>query len=127
MAGKTYLLDKEFEAGASAVVKFRIVKRDTADDLVIHAAAVGDAMFGVAQHDAAIGARVRLNMYGIVEVEFGGTITQGDQITSDASGRAVVAAPALGVNNRVIGIAMVSGVLNDIGTVMLYPGQIQGS
>lgn len=126
MSGATYLLDKEFTAGQTAVVKHRIVKRDTADDLVIHAAAVGDAMFGIAQHAAAIGERVRARLYGISEVEFGGTITQGELLTSDANGKAVAAAPAAGVNNRVIGIAMVSGVDGDIGSVALFPGQIQG-
>ena len=125
--GPTYLLDKDADAGTAAVNKHRIVKRDAADDQVIHAAAVGDAMWGVAQHDAAIGKRVRLRIYGVSEVEYGGTVTQGDQLTSDANGKAVAAAPAAGVNNRTIGIAAVSGVTGDIGSVTLYPGQIQGA
>ena len=127
MDGKTYLLDKEFEAVATAVVKHRIVKVGASDDLVIHAAAVGDAMFGVVQHDAAIGARARVALYGITEIEYGGTISQGDLLTSDATGKAVAAAPILGVNNSVIGRAMKSGVVGDIGAVILFPGQIQGA
>ncbi|MBW7997518.1 MAG: DUF2190 family protein [Candidatus Glassbacteria bacterium] len=127
MSGATYLLDKEYEAGASAVTKYRIVKRDTADGLVIIAAAVGDAMFGVAQHGAAIGARVRARLAGISEVELGGTVTQGELVTSDATGRAVAAAPTIGVNNRIIGVAMSSGVVGDIASVLVAPGQIQGS
>lgn len=121
------MLDKEFEAGAAAVVKWRIAKRDTADDLVIHGAAVGDSLLGVIQHNAAIGEQVRLRLAGISDVELGGTVTQGDQLTSDANGKAVKAAPAAGVNNRVIGIAMISGVVGDIGSVLIQPGQIQGA
>ncbi len=43
-----------------------------------------------------------------------------------ASGRAVTAAPAGGVNNRVIGIAMVSGVVGDIGQMIVSQGSVQG-
>jgi hypothetical protein len=47
-------------------------------------------------------------------------------LTTDSSGRAVTAAPAAGVNNGVIGVAFVSGVLGDIGSVILSQGRIQG-
>jgi hypothetical protein len=35
--------------------------------------------------------------------------------------------PATGVNNRVIGIAMVSGVSGDLGSVLIAPGSLQGA
>lgn len=120
-------LTKNFNAGA-AIARFRIVKFGTSDTEVVQADAVGDALIGIADSlgaDAA-GEPVDVIMGGIAEVEFGGTITRGDLLTTDADGRAVAAAPASGANNSVIGRAAVSGVSGDIGSVILAPGQIQG-
>jgi len=39
----------------------------------------------------------------------------------------LAAAPASGVNNGIIGIAMVSGVSGDIGTVLLAQSTLQGA
>ena len=121
------ILTKNFIAGA-AVTKRRIVKFGADDDHVILAAAVGDAILGVAERlDVAVDKRIDVVVSGIAEVEYGGAVTRGDLLTTDATGQAVVAGPAAGVNNRVIGIAMVSGVAQDIGTVLVQPGQIQGA
>lgn len=120
------LLTKNFIAGA-AVTKRRIVKLGADDDHVIQGAAVADALIGVAAElDAAADERIDVHIAGAVEVEYGGAVTRGDPITSDATGRAVVAAPVAGVNNSVIGRAMNSGVLGDIGAVLISPGRIQG-
>ncbi|MGH8568782.1 MAG: DUF2190 domain-containing protein, partial [Gammaproteobacteria bacterium] len=70
--------------------------------------------------------RVECALAGTAEVEYGGTVTRGGLLTADSVGRAIAAAPAAGVNNRIIGIALVSGVISDIGLVQLAPGQIQG-
>ena len=43
-----------------------------------------------------------------------------------ANGQGVTAAPAAGVNNRVIGIAIVSGVSGDIIPVLLSVSTLQG-
>lgn len=123
--GPNPVLEKEVKA-KTAVTKYRIVKKDTDEDAVSHATAVADKMYAVAQTGGAIGERVRITVAGIGKVEYGGTVVQGDLLTTDASGRAVAAAPAAGVNNRVIGVAMGDYVLNDIGNVLLAPGQIQG-
>lgn len=118
---------KNFTAGG-AITKRRIVKFGAADFTVIQAAAATDAMFGVAAElDAASGARVDVHTAGLAEVEYGGNVTRGQLLTSDANGKAVAAAPAEGVNNAVIGRAMLSGVSGDIGSVQIAPGQIQGS
>lgn len=119
-------LTKNYVAEA-VITKRRIVKFGAADGQVLMGAASGDAIFGVAAElDAAIGDRVDVNVAGIVEVEFGGAVTRGDPVTTDATGQTVTAAPAPGANNRIIGLAMVSGVAGDIGTVLLAPGRIQG-
>ena len=86
------ILTKNFIAGA-AVVKRRIVKFGADDDHVIQGAAVGDALFGVAERlDVAINKRVDVVISGIAEVEYGGAVTRGDLLTTDANGKAVVAA-----------------------------------
>lgn len=119
-------LIKNFKAEA-AIPKYRIVKHGAADDQVLLGAAATDAIFGITTDiDAAINERCDVILDGQADVEYGGTITRGALLTSDASGRAVAAAPAAGSNNRIVGIAMVSGVLGDIGSVSLSPGSVQG-
>lgn len=125
MTARNHEFNKGFVAGAAIAAK-RIVKFGSADNAVIQAAAVSDALIGVADLAAASGDHVTVVMGGIAIVEYGGTITRGGHVTSDASGKAVAAAPGAGTNNRVIGIAMVSGVSGDLGSVLLQPGSVQG-
>ena len=121
------ILTESFTAGA-AIAPHRICKPGAADGAALQAAAATDAMDGVSDElGAASGARVDIHTLGVVEVEYGGTVTRGDELTADADGKAITAAPGAGVNMRVIGIARVSGVLGDIGLVRLAPGQIQGA
>ena len=60
-----------------------------------------------------------VGMGGRCPVIYGGAVTAGDFLTSDASGKAVATVTA---GNRVIGIAAKTGVLNDIGEVDLGEG-----
>lgn len=112
----------------AAVSPFRIVKFGAADGQVVQGAAVSDLLVGVADNlgQATVGGRVDVVLDGIADIEFGGSVTRGNELTSDASGRAVASAPAAGTNNRIIGIAMVSGVSGDIGQVRVMPGLKQG-
>jgi hypothetical protein len=126
MQGPNPMLEKEMVVGASAVTIYRIVKKGASEDLVILSSAGLDKHLGVAQTGGASGARVRVAMSGIVKVEAGGTFVQGDRLTADASGRAIVAAPAAGTNVNIIGIAMSDSVVGDIGTVLLSPATWQG-
>ncbi len=121
-------LIKTFIAEA-AVLPYRIVKIGGADGGVVQAAAVGDAMFAVADMlgQATVNGRVDCALAGTAEVEYGASVTRGALLTTDSVGRAIAAAPAAGVNNRIIGIALVSGAVGDIGLVQLAPGQIQGA
>jgi len=119
-------LQKTLIAGA-AVTKNRILKFGADDVTVVHAAAVGDLAIGVSDNlGASSGEPFDVIIDGIALVEYGGNVTRGDLLTSDSVGRAVAAAPATGVNNRVIGVAMLSGVIGDIGSVRIAPGRIQG-
>lgn len=58
---------------------------------------------------------------GIAEVEYGGNVTRGDLLTSDANGKAIATTTA---GNRIIGIAMASGVSGDIGLALINPGSV---
>ncbi len=123
------LLIKNFTA-LGAIARYRIVKYGAADGEVLQGAAATDALLGVVALPSDVGAvageHVDVITHGLGEVEYGGAVTRGDPLTSDAQGRAVTAAPAAGANNRIIGFANVSGVLGDIGQVDISKGQVQG-
>jgi hypothetical protein len=120
------LLVKQFKAEA-AIGANLIVKHGAADDTVVQSAAATDKHIGVCDNVApAINERVDVITHGIADLILGGAVTRGDLITSDANGKGVVAAPAAGVNNRHVGIALMSGVLNDVIPVLLSQGSVQG-
>ncbi|RAM63213.1 DUF2190 family protein [Herbaspirillum rubrisubalbicans] len=114
-------------AAETALAKFRIVCYGATDGSVKQAAASTDLMIGVTEGFAyAAGDRADIVRSGPAEIEFGGPVTRGQPLTSDAVGRAIAAAPAAGVNARIIGYAEVSGVLGDIGSVYVGAEMIQG-
>lgn len=105
----------------------RIVKVGAADYGVLQAAAVGDKLIGIATEiDAASGERIDVVHEGIADLKIGGTVARGDFLTSDASGQGVTAAPSAGTNNRIVGMALVSGVSGDLIPVLLSVGSFQG-
>ena len=106
---------------------FRIVKVGAADYGVLQAAAVADKLIGISTEvDAASGERVDVVHDGIADLKLGGTVARGDLLTSDASGQGVTAAPSAGTNNRVIGVALISGVIGDLIPCLVNPGSFQG-
>ena len=120
------VLAKNYTAGG-AIPAFRIVKMGANDGEVLQAAAATDFLVGVnGELSPASGERVDIQKVGIARIEFGGTVTRGGPVTSDASGKAVAAAPAAGSNVRIIGFAEVSAVSGDIGDVLIAPGLMQG-
>jgi hypothetical protein len=117
---------KAFTAGA-AIAAFRIV-RFSAAETVVQAAAATESMFGV-NSDLAVanGERCEVMTDGIAWIEAGAAVTIGALITADSVGRAVAGAPAAGVNNRVIGVALdAATAAGDQIRVLLSPGSIQG-
>ncbi|HEC12310.1 MAG TPA: DUF2190 domain-containing protein [Acidiferrobacteraceae bacterium] len=132
------LLIKNFVA-ETAVAAYRIIKFGSDDDSVVQAAANTDAMFGVCGSLAAVAAeRVDINMAGPVDVEYGGNVTRGNKLTSDANGKAIAvtrhthtentagaytqnATTGAGSGINIIGTAMVSGVDGDIGSALINP------
>ncbi len=120
------ILAKAFTAGA-AIAPYRIVRLASADT-VEQAAAVANALVGV-NTDLTIVAneRVEVMVQGIAWVEAGAAITIGSLVTTDSVGRGVAAAPAAGVNNRHVGIALDAAVAaGDQIRVLLSPGSVQG-
>jgi uncharacterized protein DUF2190 len=119
-------LTKSYTA-EGAISANRIVKVGAADWGVLQAAAVGDKSIGVSTEiDAASGERVDVVHEGIADLKLGGTVARGDLLTSDASGQGVTAAPAGGTNNRIVGMALVSGVSGDVIPVLVNPSSFQG-
>jgi hypothetical protein len=111
-------LIKTFTAGA-AVAARRIVTFDGTDDgEVIQGAAATGLLIGVSDLSAASGERVDVVLSGVAVVEYGGSVTQGALLTSDADGKAVAAV----ATNRIIGAAMVGGVSGDLGSVLISMG-----
>lgn len=120
------ILAKAFTAGG-AINPYRIV-RFSAAETVIQAAAATESMFGV-NTDLTIvsGERVEVMTHGIAWVEAGAAVALGAPVTADSLGRGVTAAPAAGVNNRIIGFALDAAVAaGDQIRVSLSPGLMQG-
>jgi hypothetical protein len=111
----------------AAILAYRIVKPGSTDDFVSTAAASTDKLLGVVEGVApAINERCAVVLEGIADVTFGGTVARGDPLTSDATGRAITAAPGAGVNARIIGFARVSAVVGDVGEILISLGVMQG-
>lgn len=121
------LLRKTY-AAAGAIGQYLIVKFTANDAEVALATASTDKLVGISGRVSAAvaGDRLDIGRSGIEEVTYGGTVAAGDPLTADASGRAITAAPAAGVNAYIIGFAEVAGVLGDVGSVLIAPGRIQG-
>ena len=120
------LLTKSFNAGG-ALAANSIVKVGANDYDVLQAAAVSDKLLGITTEVAsASGERADVIVIGIADLKINGTVARGDQLTSDASGLGVTAAPAAGTNNRIIGTALISGVAGDIIPVLVGPSMLQG-
>ena len=65
---------------------------------------------------------VRYTQGNITKVKYGGTIAVGDKLKSNAASGAGKAVATTTSGNRVLGIALVAGVLNDIGYMLCEPG-----
>ena len=120
------LFIKNVLAGA-VISPFRILKFSAADTVIMGAAAT-DNLMGVSNEvGAASGERQDMILEGIAFVEASAAFALGAPITSDATGRAVTAAPGAGVNNRIIGFAYeAAAATGDVVRVFLTPSFMQG-
>jgi hypothetical protein len=121
---------KTFVAGGT-IAPCRFIKFGADDRTVVQSAAAADFTFSVSDSlpigtSTASGERVDVILTDIVTVEYGGSVTRGALLTSDADGKAITATASAGANVRIAGVAMVSGVSGDLGAVRLSPGSFQG-
>jgi len=107
----------------TAIPAYRFVKEGPADGTGVPAVDAAAPIIGVSSElDTAVGERASVQMAGnIAEITYGGNVTRGDKLTADAQGRAVTTTTT---GAHYGGIAEVSGVLGDIGTVMVTPGAV---
>ena len=103
---------------AGAIPARRIVKHGAADGAVLQGDGPTAPLLGISTDiPSALGETCDVIREGLAPVTYGGTVSRGDPLTSDATGRAVVAAPTAAALAQVIGFAEVSGVEGDIGSV----------
>lgn len=117
---------KNFTAGA-AITAYRLVRLSAAETVVTATAATDSIIGAVADVAPANGERTDVVLSGIAWVEAGAAVALGALLTADGSGRAIVAAPATGINNRTIGYALdAAAAAGDRIRVLLSPSSIQG-
>lgn len=108
---------------AGAIEPYRILKF-AAGDNVAQAAAAGDALCGVSgQLGAAAGERISVEKSGLVPITYGGAVTAGDLLTANADGKAIKAVAGAAVL-FVIGVAQEDGAADEIGSLLILPGQL---
>lgn len=113
--GATAGMLKMLKSSAAMATAFTIAKFGADDDHCAAATAATDKFVGVIQDTcSAAEAEMSIMLNGISPVVYGGAVTRGDPLTSDASGRAITATAD---GQTIIGRATISGVLNDIGFV----------
>lgn len=121
MIGKTTGIEKTILCTAAILTAYTIAKFGADDNHASLATGATDGLLGIFQHTTS-GANedVRIMLDGVSPVVYGGTVTRGQDLTTDGSGRAVAASKG----DSIVGQAMVSGVVGDIGFVQINKGQV---
>jgi hypothetical protein len=129
MAARREHRNKVTRKAGAAITKRRFVKYGSGDEIVIQAAASTDLIIGVSDDagDVSTDGRIDVIDEGYVLVDCGGTVTRGQHVMSDSSGRAITAAASAGVNVYTGGQAHSSGVLGGVISVKVSPGIFQGA
>lgn len=116
------MLVKSFRPEA-AVLPYRFVKFGATDDAVVQGAAAADLIIGVSNvlgataDDVTRGNPVDVTLAGIAELTLGASVTRGQRLMSDATGRGILATST----NMVGAIALRSGAANDVVPVLVIP------
>src|SRR5688572_15695482 len=109
------------EAGADLSTKQHYLAKLDAAGKAVLAAAGTDKIVGSVQEPNTSGRPVTVNTGGVIKVVAGGAVAIGDDVTSDANGKAIATVTA---GNRTIGIALAAAVLNDVFEVLVRPIKI---
>jgi len=116
------LLVKSYTATAVAIDPFLIVAA-TALDKVMAAVAATDLLRGTAgSMGAPADGLVDVDMVGVSKVKLGGTVANGEPITSDGASKGIKALPANSTQVRIIGFALQAGVAGDLIDYHVAPG-----
>jgi len=92
----------------------RLLKFASADGEMALATSAADLPAAISRRKRSAGDRDDVGVIGIFPCEYGGNVTRGQRLTSDASGRGVLAT----AGDEVHGIAWESGVLGTIGSIL---------
>lgn len=132
MPGANVVLDKGFVPTAAVGQWKCVILATTANERVTEAG-LGAAVFGVCQEDVSAADAVNLKVaniriLGISNCVASAAITRGARVAAAADGKVVTAAPAVGVNANIVGIALESTTADgDHVHVLLTPGaSLQG-
>lgn len=103
-----------------SALEYLIVKEDVSNDnAVVAASAATDPVVGILQNKPKANQGALVQWLGSSKVQAGGTITAGDRVTANSSGKAITTTSS---GNSVVGIALQSAVSGDIFEVLLTPG-----
>lgn len=104
---------------SGAIEPYRILAATATDGVLAQSTGPSSDHIAVSSNlSAADGERLDVEIAGIAPVQYGAVVAPGDPLTSDGDGKAVPATDA----DRVIGIAIEEGELDEIGSVLLLPG-----
>lgn len=104
-------------AGADlSSAQFKFVESNSSGTVTVTNAA-GEYVLGVLQNNPASGQAATVAVGGISKVVLGGTVSINDQISTDASGRAIAAT----TGHKIVGIAIKGGAVGEVGSVFLRP------
>jgi hypothetical protein len=113
---KPILLDSMNATADLSAKQFFAVKVDASnDEAVVICSVQGERAYGILQNNPKAGWSASAMVAGISKAVYGGTVTRGDQLMVDANGRLITQTGT----NVVVGIARVSGVVNQVGSVLL--------
>lgn len=109
---------------SGAILPYRICAATATDDELKQGASSAEKLFGVSgQIGAEAGEPIDVHVAGIVPVTYGGNVAAGDLLTTDATGRAVVATDGA----RVIGLAAENGDADTLGSMLIAPSKLTPS
>lgn len=110
---------QSFVAGADlSTKKDTFVVLTNAGERTVNTPAAGAAADGVLLNDPINGVAAAVAVFGRVKILCGGTIAAGDNVATNAQGRAVKAA----TGNTILGKATEAGVNNQYITIDFFPG-----
>lgn len=115
---------KSFQATSVAIAGFLIVAAAAGDKVQLATAATDPLRGTSGSLGADADGMVDVDLAGIGAVRLGGTVANGDPLTSDANGKAIKALPTNSTQVRIIGFATQAGVLDDIVDYHIAPGTL---